>query len=815
MLLLFQKKNGNHLFGCRRGFIEFSAKGDLLNHDTIQRRIEVGVHIAYERLDNYVFVYTKRDYYISSKEQNTFKIISKKKDSLVYETELNRMSYISYYGTVINDSTHAIHTSSEILVISNDVVIKSFPLNEAIYGVFYFDETIWATTANGLYGLNPNETIESKKHYFEGITITSIYKSKDGVIWVTTNSKGIIKINPNTPKRIYKNEEESNISAIYADDKNTILGFNNGNVKINSSPPFQILEGSVSSFRVANGIPIAFGNGVPMELLKTKTGVLKKGKQFRFKNLQQLYGANQFIEFGPSLYLTSNSRRSAFFDTSGNFIQWANFNPSIAQIFKIEKIDGKIFVFCEDKLVVFKNLNDPNDFETLKSKKRIKSIVKFHNKTIGISEDGLVYNVLTGGAPIFQLPVNDDIYRYFGAVSKDEYLTLSTNNGVYTWLFNPATHVPKLVNFDPIKNVLFLTQNKDELYYATINSTFVRNYNSFNVILPEVRLSAINANNKEVDGTGPISLNHDFENLQFSLSNLSLQANFKNYRYRLKGYEKNFLYTKDKNIFYSSLNPGNYTFEYAGTTDGFNYSDIQSIEVRVAFPYWQKTWFLILTGLILITIIFTIYKLRVKRIRKQLLFKQTIAELKTQALTAQLNPHLVFNIMNSIQALVSTSQPERANIYISLFSKFMRSSLNMSKSQTVSIDDELILTEQYLSLEKLRFQNEIEFIIEEGSFDGKTFNIPPLTLQPLIENAIKHGVMPDINKKGIIKITCASDNMYDIIRISDNGIGTRKNFEFGNGLTITRNRLKTISQENELLYEPYTSQTTFSIKIKK
>ena len=216
--------------------------------------------------------------------------------------------------------------------------------------------------------------------------------------------------------------------------------------------------------------------------------------------------------------------------------------------------------------------------------------------------------------------------------------------------------------------------------------------------------------------------------------------------------------------------------------------------------------------LMIIVIGALIFKMRRdKEARTRSELERSLISLKSTALMAQLNPHLVFNVLNSIQGLVASEQIEKANTYISKFSKLMRQTLNLSQSDTIGIDVELSTIRQYFELEQLRFPNQISLEIT-NELPHSNLSIPPLLLQPLIENSIKHGIIPS-NVPGSIKIHLFDKNGVACIKITDNGVGFKPGYIENDGLRITLERLKTLNPKNSLTIDHRKDPTVVEIMI--
>lgn len=222
---------------------------------------------------------------------------------------------------------------------------------------------------------------------------------------------------------------------------------------------------------------------------------------------------------------------------------------------------------------------------------------------------------------------------------------------------------------------------------------------------------------------------------------------------------------------------------------------------------------LIILLFLIVLVLLYLKNVRAKAERSQAELEKSLLSLKSTALMAQLNPHLVFNILNSIQGLVANGQIEMANSYISKFSKFMRKTLQLSQASHIPIDQELIATEQYFELEQLRFGDRLKLVINNDLKSDK-LEVPPLIIQPLIENAIKHGIVPT-DQSGLITLSLTEDEQAYNIELSDNGKGFPKNPTFHDGLRISQERLKTLNPNNTLSITSYTNPTSLRITILK
>jgi PAS domain S-box-containing protein len=185
--------------------------------------------------------------------------------------------------------------------------------------------------------------------------------------------------------------------------------------------------------------------------------------------------------------------------------------------------------------------------------------------------------------------------------------------------------------------------------------------------------------------------------------------------------------------------------------------------------------------------------------------RQALAEYKLMALRSAMNPHFIFNALNSIQYFITERDRANAINYLSTFSKLIRGILNNSKSNAIRLHEELTLLKHYINLELLRFENKFEFILDiEDDLDIYSLEIQPLIIQPFVENAIIHGLYNSYSK-GILRISIRKQNPGTLfVIIEDNGIGREaarklreKNFPSHTsvGISITEERLRIMSKD--------------------
>lgn len=250
------------------------------------------------------------------------------------------------------------------------------------------------------------------------------------------------------------------------------------------------------------------------------------------------------------------------------------------------------------------------------------------------------------------------------------------------------------------------------------------------------------------------------------------------YQYKLNSQDNEWINSAGiRQVRYSSLPPGKYTFQVRASEDGVNWSSLSNtITVRIRPALWQTWWFRALGVLLIAGIAFYFFRRRVavikekEKLRSQ--YERKIAEVEMSSLRAQMNPHFMFNSLNSINNFILKNDPDNASGYLTKFSRLMRLILDNSRSEWVLLENELKALELYIQLEAVRFDHAFSYSIEvTQDINTETVIVPPLLIQPYVENSIWHGLLHRKEAGGRIDIKLWRNNNMLYIEIEDNGVG--------------------------------------------
>ncbi len=267
------------------------------------------------------------------------------------------------------------------------------------------------------------------------------------------------------------------------------------------------------------------------------------------------------------------------------------------------------------------------------------------------------------------------------------------------------------------------------------------------------------------------------EALTFEFSSVDLFGS-KNitYQYKLSAFDDHWIDLGTENrVTFSSLPSGKYTFQARASMNGVDWIEAEQVpKVNVTIPFYRNpTTYLIAALLALGLIGFVWYQRRSNQLKETML-KQQLSDLEIKAIRAQMNPHFVFNALNSIQYFTYSGNVDKANEYLSDFAKLMRLVLQQSKDGFISLESEVELLELYLKIEALRFASEFTYsiTIDDELEDAEHIHLPSMVIQPFVENAIKHGLIPKKGNKTLeVTFYIRDGNLCCDIR--DNGIGIR------------------------------------------
>ncbi len=251
-------------------------------------------------------------------------------------------------------------------------------------------------------------------------------------------------------------------------------------------------------------------------------------------------------------------------------------------------------------------------------------------------------------------------------------------------------------------------------------------------------------------------------------------------RYILEGQDKDWTAVNGRNeAIYTDINPGTYTFiVQQSNTPGFESPVADSIPIVIVPPFYRTWWFWTLVVFALGALVFFSVRYRINQLNSRLALETALADSERKALRLQMNPHFVFNALDAISGFIFKNEPKEAVRYLTSFAKLMRLTLESSRETRVPLQNELQLLKNYIDLEQLRFGQSFDYTIEvDDEIDIYEDHIPPMLIQPFVENAILHGLRSKSDGRGELTLRFDLKDDYLQCSIRDNGVGREKSRE--------------------------------------
>lgn len=440
---------------------------------------------------------------------------------------------------------------------------------------------------------------------------------------------------------------------------------------------------------------------------------------------------------------------------------------------------------------------------------------------------------------------SDNVYSLIA--DRAGHLWIGTEKGLDRALYDPSGKITSIKHYGKGEGFAGIEVSQNAacldtgtgIWFGTINgaSVYHPEYDYVNEEPPKIHITSIRLFFDPIENTqygmreggyrwfpipDTLVLPDEQNHLRFEFTGIDLRnPEGVKFRWRLLGFENDWVpENSERQATYSNLQPGDYTFQVQGKNSDGYWSDLETFSFHITPPIYQTWPFRLGAGagiLILLILIIRWSSKRAQRRGKELLLKvrleKHVLELEQKALRLQMNPHFIFNALQSINGYIARNDSAEARKYLAKFGKLMRMTLENSRTPYTSIEQETELLYNYTLLEAMSQGNRFETIIDvdEDIRHESTF-IPVMLIQPFVENAIIHGLKHKIEGGGILNIRFIIEGKekgdlgyqrYIICEIEDNGVGRKKSAEYEAGirkdhksaaLEITRERL---AQMNE------------------
>jgi len=696
------------------------------------------------------------------------------------------------------------------------------------------NKMIWVGTYNGgVEAISENNLMGPIVHnYLKDKSVSSVLEDKEGGFWFSTLDDGVFYLpSHNAFSYVYPVDlPDYEILRVETGENETFLGTGNGflsvikNNRISNYPIDTSLHSEITALtydRVNKQLYVGStyntyiyknGNISPLINFKNKKNKKYEGLMVTFKSI---------VKESKDTYWLGNFAGLSLVNVKQNIILYNSSVDKVTKVLRINTLyrypDGNLLIGTSEGLWLYKN----NNFN-----KAIRLIPGLKDRISQIAGDSLGKNVwiATKSNGLF-LKTHDSIFHFSrkeGLLNNSPYdlcinnndLWLATSQGITCITINKYKPFQYSLHNFTVENGLASNQvnqikiSADKILVGTNKGLSILDRGSFKIndgniplYITKVRLmmrDTVLQNNS--------SLPFNFNSLSFSFVGISFQSVTRmRYQYRLIGLDDEWHTTQNTEVSFPFLPPHRYEFQLRTINDNGSPTSLTVIQkFKIKLPYWKTGWFISIVFLSLLAVGYLIYRNRMKTIEKDLQVKQEINQYRQQALSKQMNPHFLFNSLNSIQYYIVKNDRISSSRFLSKFATLMRVILNNSQNQSVALSEEMSALKLYLELESMRFKDRFEYTIDMDSHINQlTTFIPPFIIQPFIENSIWHGLM-NREGDGLLQIRFILEEFYLKCIIEDNGVGRQHAAEIegsnpfktaSKGISITETRLRLIDKK--------------------
>lgn len=688
------------------------------------------------------------------------------------------------------------------------------------------DGSIWFCGMGRSTGLRRYAHLQALKngHYddfLRGSSIASTYRDAQGGLWVASLEQGLFyAANPEITTYDQRfGLSESFVNAVaFKNEKQVYIGCKNGEICLVDIAKGQIVD------RFYN--PVGFDTwnllyDSKKEVLWSSGKYWKNGSWHALEDRSVVTNRERFFWMevfqkqhftAPGALLGCNHAGFFILDTENDTVQFDPRSYGLQErTYAVDtRLDGSIWVGNNRGVFQFKNnsLVAP-DVDHPAFKNRVEDIDEMPDSSLVFGTKG--YGVIHWkGKEVITLSTAEGLTsNMIEDVHVDEagQLWVSTLNGLNKINFDSDREVKirsfTVANGLASNEIYKIRSNAGQLWLCTSEGLIKFIEPELDTIARQPLIQAIHINNMPVALAQEPSFRYDQNNLEFDFLTINFRQNGNIlYRYRILA-DADWQYTKNRSVNYSQLAAGTYRFELQSQNESGYWSASTTYRFSIISPWWQRWWAIsIWVGIGLVGLVYY-FRRRTAALKKEAAIQQQMTKLERSALQAQMNPHFIFNSLNSIQNFILKNDKKKAVEYLARFAKLVRYNLDLAIEGQVTLAKEVQLLDHYLALEQQRFNHQFDYQIEvEAAIDQYAVAFPPLLIQPYVENAIIHGLAPK-EGKGALQIAFKLEGTQLLVKIRDNGIGyqemngAKKHGFKSVGMSITRKRLELLGTSME------------------
>ncbi len=677
---------------------------------------------------------------------------------------------------LLNDSTYILSINKKKLITVNpnntlgtelDKIFK--PDYNSIQHIFVDDDkSIFVSTSNGLYILKRDKNGKiHQNHILENFNTRLVVKDKEQNYWVATD-EGLIRLS-SFDIEFFESGPYGRFTALAATKENLFVGTDKNRLLVYNNE-LELISKDVLSTNMVDDIVY--------EMVTVNENLYLATNRY-------VYSINTKKKFSPTL-LTNGFYKSIEADKNENLWLGGGYNGLYIDTKLKEQIqfpqDRTYAIFPIDSSnILLGTVNGLYRFN-FKTKEKIKLIKEFNEdvRDIKMSKDSTFW-LATQNSGVFVIK-NDNIVKIINTnnglssnncrslLIQDNHVWLATNKGLAR--INKENNEIKIISESiglPSNEIHDIMYWNELIVAATSDGlAILKPDKEISNLCPILNISSVKIIEKDTSILSTYDLSPKQRNIKIEFDGVSFHnVNDIIFEYKMQGIDKHWIKTKNNIAQYPSMPPGQYTFRVK--TKGINsgWSEVKSIRFNLSKKFHEYSLFYFLVFLGLSMLVFWYFR----EIKKKDQVKKALHNSQLTALRAQMNPHFIFNSLNSLSYFIENGEKRVANKYVSQFSKLMRLILNNSDKAYIPLKEELDALRLYVSLEALRFDDDLFYVFDIGeNIDENQVGIPPLLVQPYVENAILHGLKPKKGKKSLKIIIRQIREKVSII-VEDNGIG--------------------------------------------
>lgn len=681
-------------------------------------------------------------------------------------------------------------TFSSVWEVKNDSMIWLRNLPVGLGRVFSaFDDTKgrwWIAGSKGVYCLSYNlQEQYTGKIFFPDKSVSRVLLDKEGNYWFSTLQDGILIV-PGTEVWLHTETNsglaDMRIRQLTTDGKgNLYIGYQNGMLsKYNTATGKTTTVGFPNSPTDIQAL--LYRNNGELVVAQGKTWSVNTGTM-QARMLTGISNVKALAETGTDKLIAGAVTGGILFNPVAPLKHFTNLRPKRVRAVFFSKQDSTIWVAYADGLYTYKH-NKEIEIRVNGQPLYGTDVAQTHNGVVWI---GTVANGLFGfkngqqvAPPECTLP--NGFVRKLAAdkdvlwiAAEDRLICCSIKTGD-SKTYNKFDGLPSY----EIADIEFAA---GKIWLATPKGLveIPDEFNAINKVAPSVFISGFAVHERDTILVDSYTLPFADNNIRISFKGIAFRSQGEfTYRYRLVGLDTAWVTTNSRSNFarYPSLPAGTYTFEVVALNeDGISSTHPATVRIEILKPFWQTWWFYVLCGLALVTLVSAAFMLRIRYIRRKNELEKRVVNSQLATIKSQMNPHFMFNALNSIQDLVLQQDTDNAQLYLGKFSELTRRVLEASGKEFISLQQETDMLSLYLDLEKLRFGNDFTYrLIIDAKIDMDEVHVPSMIIQPFVENALKHGLLHKEASKMLTVDFGVQENVL-ICVIDDNGIGRKASAE--------------------------------------